>query len=597
MHNNEKKSLRRPFLAEAFVIIFLLFVSCFPSSAQQPVRGIIKGTVTADQGQVRGFRVAAHNLDRRLWYTVFTNKGQYTVPQALPGRYEVMVYEPDYDSPKAPVRLGPGENQTADLVVKKRTQEGNSNAGGGGDEAIQSRRNTGKIVYVNSMEDIFPPGPAQALVKENCTGCHGDGGAWRNMQTREDFVRGIEKMTETGPAGFPNVLALGRTPLGNKQKELIADYLFKNFGPDQPTRRLRVDPLLVDEDVASKEIYVSYDVPEDLTREPSQGNRVGAPMIDGVTAQSPAPKQHHLQAAAISPIDGSIWFTSRVSNSLLRLDPKEIDPIKRWKDYPVKGDHWVGVSGLTIDSKGKVYWSEITGGMLGELDPLTGKQVRYVIPQQGAGVGIIVDKDDNVDFALIWGALFGRLDAKTRTIHTYPLPTTDNGIYGLAVDQSGNMWGAGWQKGTISKWDSETQLVREYKVPEAWGQVRRIGVDSKGIVWGSEFNVGMLARLDPQSGKITQYKVPSGNGAHPYEAWPDKLDNIWSADEVHSTMVYLDPKSGKFTLYPMPQPYQSVPKVEVAGDNTIWFGTRGEPIVTGVHFYPNGYTSEARPIP
>ena len=200
-------------------------------------------------------------------------------------------------------------------------------------------------------------------------------------------------------------------------------------------------------------------------------------------------------------------------------------------------------------------------------------------------------------FALIWGALFGRLDAKTRTIHTYPTPTPDNGIYGLAVDQSGNLWGAGWQKGTISKWDSETQTVKEYKVPNAWGQVRRIGVDSKGIVWGSEYNVGLLARLDPQSGKLTEYKIPVGNGAHPYEAWPDKLDNVWSADEVHSTMVYLDPKSGKFTLYPMPQPHQSVPKVEVAGDNTIWFGTRGEPIVTGVHFYPNGYTADARPLP
>ena len=389
MHN--KKRMLKPRLAATFVIVSILLFCYLPSSAQQPMRGTIKGTVTADQGQVRGFRVAVHNLDRRLWYTVFTNKGQYTVPQALPGRYEVMVYEPDYDSPKSPVQVGPGENKTADLVVTKRAQAVGSNSGGG-DEAVPVGRNTGNIVYVNSMEDIFPPGPAQELVKENCTGCHADGGAWRNMRTREDFMRGIERMTETGPSGFPNVLALGRTPLDSKQKELIADYLTKYFGAGAPVKRLRVDPLVVDEVVASKAIYVSYDVPEDLRREPSQGDRIGAPMIDGVTAQLPAPTLHHLQAAAISPLDGSIWFTSRVSNSLLRLDPKESDPVKRWKDYPVKGDHWVAVSGITIDSKGKVYWSEITGGMLGELDPVTGKQIRYVIPQKGVGVGIIVDK-------------------------------------------------------------------------------------------------------------------------------------------------------------------------------------------------------------
>jgi streptogramin lyase len=67
----------------------------------------------------------------------------------------------------------------------------------------------------------------------------------------------------------------------------------------------------------------------------------------------------------------------------------------------------------------------------------------------------------------------------------YPTPTPDNGIYGLDFDQAGNMWGAGWQKGTISKWDVRTESVTEYKVPSAWGQIARVGVDSKGIVWGS----------------------------------------------------------------------------------------------------------------
>src|SRR5437773_11098527 len=66
--------------------------------AQAPMRGTLSGTVAADQGQVVALRVTAHNLDRRLWYVVFTNKGRYTVPQALPGRYEVTVNEPRFES-------------------------------------------------------------------------------------------------------------------------------------------------------------------------------------------------------------------------------------------------------------------------------------------------------------------------------------------------------------------------------------------------------------------------------------------------------------------------------------------------------------------
>ncbi len=563
-------------------------------SAQVPARGTLNGTVTSDKGEVIGFRVAAHNLDRRLWYTVFTNKGRYTVPQALPGRYEVMVNEPGYESSTASAQLGPGDSKTANVTLKQKGAAGSLSS----DEMLPANRrgNTAKkIVYVNSMEEIFPPGPGQDLVRALCTGCHRDGGTWRNAQTYDAFLRGIEKETETGPAGFPNVLALGRTPLSAKDKGLIANYLASNFGPGMPDRRLRIDPLVVNEDVASKAIYVGYDIPEDLPLEPTQGKRVGAPMIDGEVADLPGLALHHLQAAALAP-DGSVWFSSRVSNSVIRLDPKQLDPTKRWKDYPIKGDRWVAVSGMAADSKGKIYWSELKGGMLGELDPVTGKQIRYVIPQQGVDVGLTVDKDDNVGFALIWGALFGRLDAKTRTIHTYPTPTPDNGIYGLAFDQSGNLWGAGWQKGTISKWDAESQLVKEYPVPNAWGQIRRMGVDSKGIVWGSEYNVGLMVRLDPQTGKLTEYKIPV-SGAIPYEAWPDHADNIWSADEVHSTMLKLDPTSGRFTFYPMPQPHQSVPKIEVEANNTMWFGSRGVPNVVAVHFYPDGYTAAAPPLP
>src|SRR5271165_720341 len=127
-----------------------------------------------------------------------------------------MVYEPDYDSPKTPVQLGAGESKSADIAIKKRSQSGESGSSGA-DEGMTARRVTGKVVYVDTMADIFPPGPGQELVRENCTGCHNDGGAWRNMKTKEDFVHGIERMTETGPSSFPNVLALGRTPLSAKQ--------------------------------------------------------------------------------------------------------------------------------------------------------------------------------------------------------------------------------------------------------------------------------------------------------------------------------------------------------------------------------------------
>ena len=89
-------------------------------------------------------------------------------------------------------------------------------------------------------------------------------------------------------------------------------------------------------DVASKSIYVSYDIPDDLPF-PSMGNQIGGTMVDGVIPQLAPETRHHLQAAAISPVDGRVWLRSRASSSILGLDPKELDPGKRWDNHPIKG--------------------------------------------------------------------------------------------------------------------------------------------------------------------------------------------------------------------------------------------------------------------
>jgi streptogramin lyase len=591
----EENTMREKQLAVTIVILSIVLCS-LPSFAQKPARGTITGTVTADQGKVIGFRVAAHNLDRRLWYTVFTSKGQYAVPQALPGRYEVLVNEPGYNSPTISLVLASGESKSADLALKKSVQSGPADIGSGGDEGPNLRGGAGKIIYVKSIEELFPPGPALGLLKEDCTGCHANG--WSALHyNKEQFLEGIERMTETGPGYNPYVLALGRTVINKSQKEMLADYLVTNFGPAAPRKEIWVEPLVPDESVVSNQIYVSYDIPENLPLAPG-GAKIGGDIVDGVVPQMPNEYDvQHLQAAFISPVDGNIWLSSGASNSLLRLNPTAYDSSERWKNYPIKGADFVHPSGLTVDKKGHVWWPELRGGMLGELDPLTGTQIRHPMPQQvGALHETVVDKDGNICFDLIWGAEFGRLEAKTRKIHMYPTPTPDNGLYGMVVDKHGNMWAAGWQKGTINKWDVDTESVKEYKVPNSWGHLRRITVDSKGIVWASEAFVGILARFDPATEKLTEYKIPL-NGAVPYEVWADKFDNIWIADQPHSAMIKFQPNTAKFTFYLMPQPHQSVPKIEVAEDNTIWFGTRGKKITTAVHFYPDGYTAAAPPIP
>jgi streptogramin lyase len=600
-----EKTMPQRRLAATLGIASMVLWFSLSSLAQQPTRGTIAGNVTADQGKVIGLRVAAHNLDRRLWYIVFTGKGRYTIPQALPGRYEVTVDEPPYDSPKISLELRPGESKTADLALKYvgeaawRAEYGDGNLDHKMRSAPRGRQGeaepnfpaaSGKIVNVNSLEELFPPGPALGLLKEHCTGCHGVG--WGSLHyNRDQFLRGIEAMTETG-------YNLKRTPISKSQKEMLADYLVKNFGAGVPERQLRVDLLVPDESVVSKQIYVSYDVPEDIPFAPGAYRTEN--MVDGAApGVGPPYAVPHMVSTFVSPVDGNIWVSCGSCNALLRLNPTTYDSSERWKIYPIKGPNpHVLPSGIAIDKQGHVWWSEdLIGGLVGELDPATGKQIRYALPYEGGAIhDVVVDKDGNIGFGLIQGAQFGRIDAKTHQVHMYPTPTPDNGIYGLAADQHGNLWGGGWEKGMIIKWDRDTESVKEYKVPNSWGMIRRITVDSKGIVWAGEYNSGILARFDPSTEKLTEYKIPL-SGANPYETWADRSDNIWMADMLQSTMIKFEPNTGKFLFYPMPQPHQSVPKIQVANDNTIWFGTRGKKVGTVVHLYPDGYTANAVPTP
>src|ERR1035437_5960629 len=100
-------------------ILFVVLSGAVCRAAGTVLRGSISGTVKADQGEVRGFRVTAHNLQYKLWYTVFTNKGRYTIPQALPGLYDVTVLELGYKSPTLPVQLGPGEIKTLNFAITR----------------------------------------------------------------------------------------------------------------------------------------------------------------------------------------------------------------------------------------------------------------------------------------------------------------------------------------------------------------------------------------------------------------------------------------------------------------------------------------------
>ena len=236
-----QKNFERSLVAGLLVSLSVLLLAHF-ANAQAPARGTIGGIVSADQGQVRGFRVTAHNLRSMIWYVVFTRDGKYTVPQALTGPYEISVLQDGYDSPVQKIEpRRPGTTQTVNLALNKKSDPPSD------------------AVY-KTFDEMYPPGPGLDLLKKNCIGCHGPDSYNTMHLTEAGYRAGLRKMMH-GPFNLGGVVPpLAHTPFTKHEQDLMVQYLTEHFGPDSPNLRLKHDPYPVDEDAVSKAIYVEYDL-------------------------------------------------------------------------------------------------------------------------------------------------------------------------------------------------------------------------------------------------------------------------------------------------------------------------------------------------
>jgi streptogramin lyase len=125
----------------------------------------------------------------------------------------------------------------------------------------------------------------------------------------------------------------------------------------------------------------------------------------------------------------------------------------------------------------------------------------------------------------------------------------------------------------MAKFDTNTEKFTEYIPLSKPCTMRRLSVDHNGMVWYALDSVGKIGMLDPTTGKIVEYAEPVQFG-FPYDIQEDHDYNLWIADSGQGgALIKFDPQTKKFTYYPSIQ-RTDMPKIEVSGDNSIWYTTR-----------------------
>jgi streptogramin lyase/mono/diheme cytochrome c family protein len=515
--------------------------------------GAVTGTVTAGK-PFTAAQVYLRNAEKGVTFMVYTAGGKYQAINLYPGVYDVSVARRGFASEPQKITVAAGASVKADFALKdadpapKPGINGPSTVVGYPGRATITDKD---VEFFTDYDKVYPPAAGRAVLERVCMSCHGVNFFAVRQLDRAGWDAAINMMSKRVD-GADVAVAAGKMP--PKDRQLLLDYLAANMGPNGKKRALAItEDMPLDEQALGKAMYVEYEMP----KFGPNGRPIGQnPYFD---------------------LDGNVWMTDRGSrNGIVKLDPRNVT----WEAYPLPER---GIPhGITVDSKGIVWWGETVGSKFGRLDPKTGKMDRYPIDATGLfktrGHDPIVDADDNIWLTVIRGNRLAKYDAKTGKISLYEPPTASSYPYGADKDKAGNIWMSQFTQCRMAKFDPKEEVFTEYPALTAYEEdpfclIRRGSVDKNGMVWYGVFSNGKIGKLDPATGKMVEYKMPVAF-AEPYDIWPDNDNNMWIADgAMGGAIIKFDQKSEKFTFYPAVQ-RGDLPKIEITREGAIWYNPR-----------------------
>jgi virginiamycin B lyase len=515
--------------------------------------GAVTGTVTAGK-PFTAAQVYLRNAEKGVTFMVYTAGGKYQAINLYPGVYDVSVARRGFASEPQKITVAAGASVKADFALKdadpapKPGINGPSTVVGYPGRATITDKD---VEFFTDYDKVYPPGLGRQVLERVCMSCHGVNFYSVRTLDRAGWDAAINTMSKRVD-GADVAVAPGKMP--PKDRQLLLDYLATNMGPNAKKRALAItEDMPLDEQALGKAMYVEYEMP----KYGPNGRPIG-------------------QNPYFDP-DGNVWMTDRGSrNGIVKLDPRNVT----WEAYPLPER---GIPhGITVDSKGIVWWGETVGSKFGRLDPKTGKMDRYPIDATGLfktrGHDPIVDADDNIWLTVIRGNRLAKYDAKTGKISLYEPPTASSYPYGADKDKAGNIWISQFTQCRMAKFDPKEEVFTEYPALTAYEEdpfclIRRGSVDKVGMVWYGVFSNGKIGKLDPATGKMVEYKMPVAF-AEPYDIWPDNDNNMWIADgAMGGAIIKFDPKTEKFTFYPAVQ-RGDLPKIEITREGAIWYNPR-----------------------
>jgi streptogramin lyase len=491
-------------------------------SARAQGQTALTGTVRSDaEGVMEGVVVTAKKANSIVQVSVTTDaQGHYSFPENRlePGDYTLSIRAVGYDIAAPTKATVESENvSTTDIKLKK------------------TRNLASQLTNAEWMTSI-PGTEEQKAMLLNCTSCHTLERIVRSTHDSDEWTRVITRMMGYGAVSQPvkpqPMLDTSRagTP---EQYRVMADYL------------------------ATINLSSHDHWPYELKTLPRPKGRDTRAIVTEYDLVRPTIEPHDI----LVDKGGNVWYSDFGEMFIGKFDPKTLKlteyPIKKFKEKAP-----TGLLSIEFDHTGKIWFDTMYQGALGNLDPKTGAISYYPLPPEYNDdrvqlnfTGLHYEVDGKVWTKSVGTQDIFRLDlASNKWEKFHPadqLPTVKNaGIYQVMADSKNNLWMAEFTDGHLGKIDAKTKAVTWYDIPTAHARARRLEIDDHDRVLLTEYRTSKVALFDTKTEKFTEYSLPEYT--YPYRANFDKNGEIWTSTMSTDRVVRLDPTTGQTVQYLMP---------------------------------------------
>jgi virginiamycin B lyase len=481
----------------------------------------LTGTVDDPAGKpIANVFVTAEDGARKMAVSVLTDAtGRYRIDDLFPGHYELRASKAGFGAAAGAART----LDVSDIAIDLKLQP---------DDAVHF--STPGAAWLNAL----PNTPMKASFVTQCTICHDQGSPLAHVPRDADSWSKVITQMRNQSESYASLVNQDNGPLAHWLAE-------QKYG----THMASFDPFSERANVATRARITEYSLGDvnswahDIVIEPSTGTAwVGDYIKDVLTSVNPLTGEQKVYPAPLHGTGmhslsfdrgGNLWITLQLvakvalfntktgqwriyggfspgslnhsfaldSEGFVKKDPKGRLYVSTWgndhtalldpdtgqvQEIPVAGEHADKPYGISVDSKGIIWYTKYSENKLGFVDPATGRGKEWALPRPDSGPHRMhIDDADNLWIPLSGVGTLLRYNTRDGSQKEYALPDSDTFPYAARYDsKSDRVWVTGNGGNAIYVFNPKTERFVTFRMPSPLSYGRMVSIDyATGDVW------------------------------------------------------------------------------------------------------------------